>query len=293
MPLHGSIVPLITPFQNGKIDYKSVEKLVEFHIAQGSHGILPCGSTGESATMTHEEHLELINFVVEITAGRLPIMAGTGSNSTSEAVHLAHGAKSAGVAAHLSITPYYNKPTQEGLYRHFMEIADNVDLPMMLYNVPGRTGVNLAPETVARLATHPNIFGIKEASGNMTQATHILELCGPDFQIFSGDDFINYPLLTLGAAGLISVTANIAPKAIASMCDDMDAGDIKKALATHLSLMPLNRAMFIETNPIPVKAAAHMMGLIDKLEYRAPLCEMSETNLMKLKETLKAFQLIK
>lgn len=291
--IRGSIVAIITPFKDGSIDFESLENLIEFHIKNGTHGIVPCGTTGESATLSHPEHVELVNFVIKKVRGRIPVIAGTGSNSTKEAIDLAAGAKKAGADAHLSITPYYNKPTQEGLYLHFKAIAEAVDLPMIVYNVPGRTGVNMLPETVGRLSRIKNIAGIKEATGDMKQATEVLENSASGFILLSGDDFTNLPLLSLGGAGAISVTANIMPKELSSMFDAYQKGDHKTALDLHLKMMPVHRAMFIETSPIPVKTAAYHMGLIKTNDFRMPLCALKKENEDKLKTALKASGLIK
>lgn len=294
--IEGSIVALITPFKNGKIDWEQLERLIEFHIENGTHGILTMGTTGESATHTHDEHNEVNRFVVKKANHRIKVIAGTGSNSTKEALELAKEAEQAGADAHLSIVPYYNKPTQKGLFVHFKTIADSVKLPMIVYNVPGRTGVNLLPQTVARLAEIPNIIGIKEASGDVRQCQEILELTGTDFALFSGDDFINYPLLAIGGKGFISVTANIVPRKLADIYNKWVTGDPEQQMEArklHYSLLPLHRAMFLETNPIPVKTAAKLMGLIDTLEFRSPLAPMSDENLTKLEQTLQLQGLIK
>lgn len=288
--LKGSIVALILPFRNGEIDYEQFEKLIEYHIENGTHGILCCGTTGESATISHQEHIEIINFTVKKAAKRIDVLAGTGSNSTREAVELAKAAKAAGADAHLSITPYYNKPTQEGLYLHFKAVADEVDMPMVVYNVPGRTGVNITPETMARIAEIPQVVGVKEATGNIRQATEIVEYCPPDFNLYSGDDFSNFPMMAVGAKGAISVTANIAPKLMSDMFNKWFTDDPKQhgeARKIHMDLMALHRGMFYETNPIPVKTAAYLMGIIDHLEFRLPLCPLSSMNEEKLKILLK------
>ncbi len=290
--LKGSFVALITPFRDGKVDYEQFEKLIEFHIENGTHGLLPCGTTGESATLSHEEHREVIRFTVKQAARRIKVLAGTGSNSTREAIRLAEEAAGAGADAHLSITPYYNKPTQEGLFQHFTTIADQVDLPMLLYNVPGRTSVNLQPSTIARLAKHRNIVGIKEATGNVRQSIEILEQTGKDFLLFSGDDFINFPLLTIGAVGSVSVTANILPREMSNLYEAYWKGDIEKALDIHYSLMPVHRSMFLETNPIPVKQAAFLMGILSHLEYRKPMVSMAESSLTELRKVLQEKNLI-
>ncbi|GAB5046848.1 4-hydroxy-tetrahydrodipicolinate synthase [Thermodesulfovibrio sp. TK110] len=288
----GSMVAIVTPFKNGKVDEEALEKLIEWHIKEGTHAIVPCGTTGEASTLDYEEHYRVIEITVKVVNKRIPVIAGTGSNSTEEAIMIARKAEKLGADGSLSVTPYYNKPTQEGLYRHFKEIADKTGLPMILYNVPGRTSVNMLPQTVARLAEHPRIVGIKEATGDMKQVSELIRLCGPEFAVISGDDFTNLPLLSLGGKGFISVTANICPKDMAELFNSWERGDINRARQLHYKLEPLNKAMFIETNPIPVKTALAMMGKI-KEEFRLPLCEMSETNKQKLAEVLRSAGLIK
>ncbi|GAQ94150.1 4-hydroxy-tetrahydrodipicolinate synthase [Thermodesulfovibrio aggregans] len=287
----GSMVAIVTPFKNGKVDEKALEELIEWHIKEGTHAIVPCGTTGEASTLDYEEHYRVIEITVKVVNKRVPVIAGTGSNSTEEAIMIARKAEQLGADGSLSVTPYYNKPTQEGLYRHFKEIADKTGLPMILYNVPGRTSVNMLPETVARLAEHPRIVGIKEATGDMKQVSQIIRLCGSDFAVISGDDFTNLPLLALGGRGFISVTANVCPKDVAELFNSWERGDISRAREIHYKLEPINKAMFIETNPIPVKTALAMMGKI-KEEFRLPLCEMSETNKQKLAEVLRSADLI-
>ncbi len=287
----GSITAIITPFKNGEVDYESLEKLIEFQIGNGSDGLVPCGTTGESATLTTKEHEEVIDFTVKKVNGRIPVIAGTGSNSTMEAVDLARSAKASGADAHLSITPYYNKPTQEGLYRHFAEIAAAVDLPMIMYNIPGRTGVNMLPETTARLSLIPRIIGIKEAT-NLQQAAEIVEYSKSGFIMLSGDDFLNLPMLSVGGKGTVSVTSNIAPRLSSDLVKSFFAGDLEKARAINFSLMPIHRAMFLETSPIPVKTAAYLMGLIGAVEFRLPLCPLKNENLEKLSAALKAGGLV-
>lgn len=289
----GSFVAIITPFKNGEVDYETLEGLLEFHISNGTDGIVPCGTTGESATLTHEEHIKVVDFVVKKVKGRVPVIAGTGSNSTREAIELGLEAKKSGADAHLSIVPYYNKPTQEGLYQHFKAIAEAVDLPMILYNVPGRTGTNMTPETVGRLAKIKNIVGIKEATGDLKQAIQIMENVPSGFILLSGDDFVNLPLLSIGGVGAISVTANILPKELSLLFKLFEEGKLEKAREVNLSLYPVHRMMFIETNPIPVKTAAYYMGLIPKLEFRLPLCPMKKDNEDKLKDLLKERGLLK
>ncbi len=290
--IHGSIVAIVTPFKNGTVDEDALRELIEFQIENGTHGIVPCGTTGESPTLSHEEHEYVIEVTVQAVNKRVPVIAGTGSNSTKEAIRLTRFAKEIGADAALVVVPYYNKPTQEGLYQHFKQIASQVDIPIILYNIPGRSGVNLAPETMARLASDfKNIIGVKEAAGSMPQASKILDLCGMDFILLSGEDALNYPLLTIGGKGFITVTANIAPNDVAEVYNSFSRGDIDRARDLHYKLMPLNKALFIETNPIPIKAALSMMDKI-KYEYRLPLCKMSETNYEKLKSALKDYGLI-
>jgi len=288
----GSMVAIVTPFKKGKIDEKAFEKLIEWHIKEGTHGIVPCGTTGEASTLDYEEHYRVIEITVKVVNKRIPVIAGTGSNSTDEAIMITKKAEKLGADAALLVTPYYNKPTQEGLYRHYKEIADKTGIPLILYNVPGRTSVNLLPQTVARLAEHPRIVGIKEATGDMKQASELIRLCGDRITVLSGDDFTNLTLLALGGKGAISVTANICPKDMAELFNAWEKGDIEHARKLHYKLEPLNKAMFIETNPIPVKTALAMMGKI-KEEFRLPLCEMSQTNKEKLAEVLRSAGLIK
>jgi len=285
------MIPIVTPFKDGKIDRQGFTGLIEFHLTSGSHGIIPCGTTGESATLSHKEHEELINISVEPVDHRVPVIAGTGSNSTEEAIKLTACAQGAGADGALLITPYYNKPTQEGLYQHYRAIASETDLPLILYNVPGRTGVNMLPETVARLAELPAIVGIKEASGSLRQICDIIHLCGDRCRVFSGDDFVNYPLLAVGGMGVISVTANIVPGKVAAMWDAFASGDHRLALSLHYELLDLHNAMFIETNPIPVKTALGLMGKITP-EMRLPLTAMEEGNREKLKKVMAAYNLL-
>lgn len=287
----GSMVAIVTPFKDGKLDEKAFEELIEWHIKEGTHAIVPCGTTGEASTLDYEEHYRVIEVAVKVVNKRIPVIAGTGSNSTDEAIMITKKAEELGADAVLSVTPYYNKPTQEGLYRHFKEIADKTGLPIILYNVPGRTSLNMLPETVARLAEHPRIVGLKEAIGDMKQVSEIIRLCGKDFAVISGDDFTNLPLLALGGRGFISVTANICPKDVANLFNYWEQGDIEKARELHYKLEPINKAMFIETNPIPVKTALAMMGKIRE-ELKLPLCEMSKANKEKLAGVLRNYGLI-
>ncbi|WP_333652969.1 4-hydroxy-tetrahydrodipicolinate synthase [Dissulfurispira sp.] len=288
----GSIVAIVTPFKNGKFDEKTYGDLIEWHIKQGTHGIVPCGTTGEASTLGLEEHYMVIEVAVKAANKRIPVIAGTGANSTDEAIEITKKAKKLGADGALLVTPYYNKPTQEGLYRHYKAVADAVKIPIVLYNVPGRTAVNMLPSTVARLTECKNIVGIKEATGDMKQASELIRLCGDRLTVLSGDDFTTLPLLALGGHGAISVTANVAPKDSAEMYNAWANGDIAKARELHYKLEPINSAMFIETNPIPVKTALAMMGKI-KEEFRLPLCEMSKANKEKLKGVLKSAKIIR
>jgi len=287
----GSMVAIVTPFRNGKLDEKALGDLIEFHIKNGTDVIVPCGTTGESATLSHEEHHRVVEFTIKTVNKRIPVIAGAGSNSTDESLELTKFAKKAGADGALLITPYYNKPTQEGLYRHFKKIAESVDIPVVLYNVPGRTGVNMLPATVARLREVKNIVGIKEATGDMKQVSEVIRLCGRDFDVISGDDFTTLPLLCLGGVGGISVTANVAPADCAGMADAFFAGKMQEALRFHYKLEPLHNAMFIETNPIPAKTSLALMGKIAE-EFRLPLCPMADANREKLRKALKDYGLI-
>jgi 4-hydroxy-tetrahydrodipicolinate synthase len=287
----GSIVAIITPFRNGEVDEERLRELVEFQIENGTDGIVPCGTTGEASTLDYEEHDRVIEIVVEQAKKRVPVIAGTGSNSTQEAIEISEHAKKVGADGLLLVTPYYNKPTQEGLYRHYKAIAEAVALPQVLYNVPGRTSVNMLPETVARLAGISNIVAIKEATGSLQQASEILALCGDKIGVLSGDDFITFPMMACGGTGVISVTANIMPKEIASMVDAFNAGNLEEARRLHLKLLKINNAMFIETNPTPVKTALGLMGKCSD-DVRLPLAPMSDANKAKLAGIMKEYNLI-
>jgi 4-hydroxy-tetrahydrodipicolinate synthase len=287
----GSLIPIVTPFKEGKIDEEGFRDLIEFHITNGTDAIVPCGTTGESATLTHEEHEQLIDLSIEAANHRVPVIAGTGSNSTAEAIKLTTYAKKTGADGALLITPYYNKPTQEGLYNHYKAIAEETDLPLILYNVPSRTGVNMLPETVARLSEMPTIVGIKEATGSLRQICDIIHLCGEKCSVFSGDDFTNYPILAVGGKGVISVTANIMPDKIAAMYDAFESGNFDKSREIHYQLLELHNSIFLETNPIPVKTALSLMGKISP-EMRPPLSPMSPGNLEKLKKVMVKYKLI-
>jgi 4-hydroxy-tetrahydrodipicolinate synthase len=290
--IHGSIVAIVTPFKNGKIDEKSLQDLIEFQIENGTHGIVPCGTTGESPTLSHEEHEYVVELTVKAVKKKVPVVAGTGSNSTQEAIRLTKFAEKVGADGALIVVPYYNKPTQEGLYLHFKQIASEVKIPIILYNIPGRSGVNINPETIARLARDcKNIIGVKEASGSLQQASKILYLCGMDFVLLSGEDVINFPLLAIGGKGFITVTANIAPRDVAELYNSFTRGESNRARELHYKLFPLNEAMFLETNPIPVKVALSIMGKV-RDEFRLPLCSISPGNLQKLKAAIKEYGLI-
>jgi 4-hydroxy-tetrahydrodipicolinate synthase len=287
----GSMVAIVTPFKNGKVDEKALGDLIEFQIKNGTDAIVPCGSTGEPATLSHEEHRRVVEFTMQTVNKRVPVIAGAGSNSTAETADLMKYAKKAGADGALLITPYYNKPTQEGLYRHFKQVAESVDIPIVLYNVPGRTSVNMLPATVARLREVRSIVGIKEATGDLKQISELIRLCGKDFDVISGDDFTTLPLLAIGGVGAISVTANIVPADAAAMFDCFFAGKREDALKMHYKIEPLHDAMFIETNPIPVKTALSLMGRINE-EFRLPLCPMADANRNKLKKALMDYGLI-
>lgn len=287
----GSMVALVTPFRNGKIDEKALKDLVEFHIKNGTQALVPCGTTGESPTLSYKEHDMVIELTVRFAKGRLPVIAGTGSNSTDEAIALTKHAEKAGAAASLQVSPYYNRPTQRGLYLHFKAIAESVKIPLILYNIASRTGVNIEPETFAKLAEIKNIIGVKEASGSLDQMARIRELCPKDFLMISGDDSLTLPLMAIGGVGVISVAANIIPKDVSDMCAAHEKGDIKRAEALHYKMLPLIKAMFIETNPIPVKAAMAIMKMINP-EIRLPLCGISSENKEKLVKALKDYGLI-
>ena len=288
----GSIVAIVTPFKDGKIDEEAYRELIEFQIEGGTSAIVPCGTTGESATLNMEEHNKVIDIAVEAVNKRVPVIAGTGGNSTGEAIELTEHAKKIGADATLQVTPYYNKPTQEGLYLHFKAIADAVPFPQVLYNVPGRTSVNMLPETVARLAELPEVVAIKEASGNLGQMTEIIRLAGDKITLLSGDDNITLPVLSIGGKGVVSVIANIVPRETAEMINAWGEGRIEEARELFYKLSPLCQAMFYETNPVPVKTSLALMGKI-RDEIRLPLAHMAPSNLERLKKVLNEFGLVK
>lgn len=280
----GSIVAIATPFkENFDIDFEAYGRLIDFHLEQGTDGIVPCGCTGEAATLTHNEQEQCVKFTVERVAGRIPVIAGTGSNSTREALSLTKYAKEAGADGALLITPYYNKPTPAGQILHYKTIAEQVDLPIVLYNVPSRTGTNMLPETVAELSKTANIVAIKEAAGSVDQVSAIRSQCG--ITVLSGDDSLTLPMMSVGAAGVISVAANVVPAGVAAMCSEFDKGNLAEAQRIHYELLPLFKALFLETNPIPVKAALWKMGLVKNV-LRLPLTPMRAEMLAKLEPVL-------
>jgi 4-hydroxy-tetrahydrodipicolinate synthase len=287
----GSIVAIVTPFKEGKVDEQAYRELIEFQIQNGTDAIVPCGTTGESATLTMAEHGRVIDVAVEAVNKRVPVIAGTGGNNTNEAIELTEHAKKAGADATLQVAPYYNKPTQEGLYRHFKAISDAVPLPQVLYNVPGRTSVNMLPETVARLAELPDIVAIKEASGNIGQMAEVVRLGGDKITLLSGDDNLTLPVLSLGGKGVVSVVANIVPRDNADLVKAWEEGRVEEAQALFFKLLPLCQAMFYETNPIPVKTSLALMGKTTD-EFRLPMCNLAPANLDRLKKALQDYGLI-
>ncbi|WP_029519906.1 4-hydroxy-tetrahydrodipicolinate synthase [Persephonella sp. IF05-L8] len=289
----GSIVALITPFKDGSIDRKSLKNLIDFHVENGTDAIVVAGTTGESATLTFPEHEELINLAVEYADKRIPIIAGTGANATHEAIALTKSAEKAGADGSLQIVPYYNKPTQEGIYQHFKAICEETNIPLILYNIPSRTGTDMLPETFARLyADFPNVIGLKEATGNVARVSEQIALTNPDVIILSGDDALTLPMMAVGAKGVISVANNLVPKDISEMCRLALEGNFEEARKIHDKYWKLFKTLFIETNPIPVKTAAYLMGLIDDIEMRLPLYYMKKENEEKLKQVLKEYGLV-
>ncbi|GBE05948.1 MAG TPA: 4-hydroxy-tetrahydrodipicolinate synthase [Nitrospirae bacterium] len=281
----GSAVAIVTPFKNNKVDEKALVDLIEWHISEGTNAIVPCGTTGEASTLDYDEHYRVIEVTVQTVNKRVPVVAGTGANSTDETLTMTKKARALGADGVLLVTPYYNKPSQEGLYIHYEKVAKTVDIPVVLYNVPSRTGVNMLPKTVARLAEIENIVAIKEATGSMKQVSEVIRLCGDSITLISGDDFTTLTLMALGGKGVISVAANVAPKDVSDMCRLWNEGKIEEARKLHFKLEPVNESMFIETNPVPAKTALGMMGKIQE-EFRLPLCAMSSENKEKLKKIL-------
>jgi len=289
----GSFVAMVTPFRNGKVDEAKVRELVEFHTSHGTDGLIPCGTTGESPALSHDEHRRVVELVVEAAQGRIPVIAGTGSNSTAEAIDLTRHAERAGAAGALVVNPYYNKPTQEGLYRHFRAVAESVAIPILVYNIQSRTAVNVETATLERLVRDArNVVGVKEASGSLDQMSQVVAACGPDFSVLSGDDNLTLPLLAVGGHGVISVIANIVPRETAEMVHAALDGDWKRARELHYKLFPLARAAFLETNPIPIKEAMAMASMIEP-EFRLPMCRMGDANRERLRAILKSYALVK
>ena len=287
----GVLVAIVTPFTKGRVDEEALRRLINNLIDNGVTGIVPCGTTGESTTMSHQEHMQVTDIAIDEVKGRVPVIAGTGSNSTSEAIELTSHAFKSGADAALMVSPYYNKPTQEGLYRHFKAVAEAAPIPIVLYNIPGRTSSNMLPETIARLSKIDNIVGIKEATGDLNQVARTIELCGPDFCVVSGDDSLTLPIMAVGGKGVISVAGQVMPARMVAMYNAFKANDLAGCREIFYELLPLFRALFFETNPIPVKTALGMMGLIDP-ELRLPLCPMSEDNQAKLRQVLSQYGLV-
>jgi len=289
----GSFVALITPFKNGKVDEKRLAELIEWQIRSGTHGIFPCGTTGESATLSHEEHTQVVKLVVDIVKKRVPVVAGSGSNSTAEAIRLTREAQEVGADGVVMISPYYNRPTQEGIYQHYRAVAQAVPgFPIIFYNIPGRTGSNIEPSTMARLAEIDNIVGVKEAAGSIDQVLNIITACGDKLAIFSGEDSLTFSMMSLGGKGVLSTVANVAPREMADLANAGLAKQWDRAAQMQLKLIPLIRALFLETNPIPAKTALALMGKCE-LELRLPLVPMAEANLAKLKTVLKEYGFIR
>jgi len=289
---HGAFTALVTPFTSNGIDEAAYKNFIEWQIAQGIHGVVPCGTTGESPTISEKEQEDLIELCVKTVAKRVPVIAGTGSNSTSEAIHMTKHAAKVGADAVLVVTPYYNKPTNNGIYLHYKAISESADIPIILYNIAGRTGRNIEPDLMLKLAGIKNIIGVKEASGNLEQMKKIREICPKDFLLISGDDALTLPILKMGGVGIISVASNIVPHDVAGLVNSYNKGDKAGAEAINAKLLPLVGALFIETNPIPVKTAASLMGLCSPA-MRLPMCAMEDVNLTKLRQALVNYKLIK
>lgn len=288
----GSMTALVTPFEDGKVDYASLEALVEFQIEQGSHAVVPCGSTGESATLDHAEHDAVVRAVVRAVGRRVPVIAGAGSNSTREAMDLARRAEESGADGALLISPYYNKPTQEGIYRHYRAVAEHVGIPLIVYNIPGRTASRIEPETLARLAEIHNVAGVKEATGSVDQALDVIRLCGDSLAVYSGEDSLVYSLMALGGKGVVTTTGNVAPRAMADLAEACLGEDWAAGRRLQFELLPLIRSLFTETNPIPVKTALALMGKC-RADLRLPLTPMAESNRARLEAAMRQFGLIR
>lgn len=291
MNFSGCMVALVTPFKGDKVDWESLEGLVEFHIENGIHGIVPCGTTGESATLTHQEHNEVVEAVVKYVKKRVAVVAGTGSNSTQEAIEFTRSAEKAGADGALMISPYYNRPTQEGIYQHYKKVASEVHIPLIIYNIPSRTGSKIEPETLARLAEVKNIAGVKEATGSIDQAIEVFRLCGDGLEVYSGEDSLTFSLMALGGKGVISTVANVAPREMSQLTRACFEGDWEKGRSIQFQLIPLIRSLFIETNPIPVKTALSLMGKC-RGDLRLPMTQMAEPNVKKLQKAMSDFGLI-
>jgi 4-hydroxy-tetrahydrodipicolinate synthase len=287
----GSMVALVTPFKDGQVDWQGLAGLVDFHLQNGTHGIVPCGTTGESATLSHQEHDGVIRTVIKAVNGRVPVIAGTGSNSTEEAVRLTREAETSGADGALMISPYYNRPTQEGIYQHYKKVASEVGIPIIIYNIPGRTGSKIEPETLARLSEIKNIAGVKEATGSVDQAIDVIRLCGDRLAVYSGEDSLIFSLMALGGKGVISTVANVAPKETSQLTEACLKGNWEKGRELQFKLMPLIRSLFIESNPIPVKTALALMGKCSS-DLRLPLTPMAEGNLKKLTQAMSDFGLL-
>ncbi|MDR3204041.1 MAG: 4-hydroxy-tetrahydrodipicolinate synthase [Deltaproteobacteria bacterium] len=287
----GVIPAIVTPFLNGEVDYEALDRHVDWMIESGVNAILPCGTTGESPTLSHDEHNQVVAKTIESAKGRVPVLAGAGSNSTSEAIYMARHAKKTGASGLLLVSPYYNKPTQEGLYRHFIAVAEAGELPVVLYNIPGRCAVNIMPDTIFRLSKHPLIVGVKEATGDLNQMIRTIELCGPDFLVTSGDDGLTLPLLAVGGGGVISVAANVIPKPMVEMWRLWESGEIASSRALFFKMLPFFKSMFLETNPIPVKYALSLMGRMSP-QMRLPMCEPSDNVKKILKDMLTSWSLL-
>jgi 4-hydroxy-tetrahydrodipicolinate synthase len=287
----GAFTAIVTPFKDGHVDETAFRSLIRFNLDGGVSGIVPCGTTGESPTLSHDEHKRVVEIAVKEVAGQVKVIAGTGSNSTAEALELTAHAKDVGADGALMVSPYYNKPSQEGLYQHFKKVAETVDIPIILYNIQGRTGINIENATVQRLSRIPNIVAVKEASGNILQMSEVIRLCGPDFHVLSGDDQMTFPLMALGGKGVISVVTNVVPGKMSTLAKYMLEGNVESARTLHFEIYELCQAMFIETNPIPVKAALALMGKIQP-EYRLPLCPMAPANQDKLKGVLERYGIL-
>lgn len=291
MSFTGCLTALITPIRGGEVDYRALADLVEAQIAGGVHGLVPCGSTGESATLSHEEHAEVVRAVIAAAKRRVPVIAGTGSNSTAEAIRLTRAAEEAGADGALLISPYYNKPTQEGIFRHYAAVAEATRLPLLVYNIAGRTASNILPDTIARMSRVKNIVGVKEASGSLEQVLQILATAAPGFAVYSGDDVLTLPIMAAGGAGVIAVTSNVAPRHMVDLTDALRAGDLVRARTRMHELLPLMQALSLEVNPIPVKTALALMGRCAE-EFRLPLTCMTAANRARLETVLREYGLV-